>query len=229
MTHRLAQSPLVLASLGLSGCAAFSPDSGMNAVSELTSQTIKKDVAFVRMAEGAGAVDARVRQLLSRTLSVETAVQIALLNKKGLQAAYNELALAETDLVEQSLPPNPVFSVSRISGNGASEIERQVVGDILALATLPFRSDIARERFRQAQLRAALATLRLAADVRRAYVRAVAGNEMVALLADAKSSAEATAQLAAKLGETGAINKLDQAREQVYYAETTADLAARSA
>src|SRR3954465_15050553 len=239
MTHRLAPSLLVLASLGLSGCAAFSPDSGMNAVSELTSQTIKKDVAFVRTAEGAGAVDARVRQLLSRTLSVETAVQIALLNNKGLQAAYNELALAETDLVEQSLPPNPVFSVSRISGNGASEIERQIVGDILALASLPsrsavalppppalpFRWEIARDRFRQAQLRASLATLRLAADVRRVYWRAVGGNEMVALLTDAKATAESTAQLAVKLGETGSINKLDQAREQVFYAETTADLA----
>src|SRR3954463_16154665 len=196
MTHRLPPSLLVLASLGLSGCAAFSPDSGMNAVSELTSQTINQDVAFVRTAGGAGAVAARVRQLLSRTLSVETAVQIALLNNKGLQAAYNELALAETDLVEQSLPPNPVFSASRISGNGASEIERQIVGDILALATLPFRSEIARERFHQAQLRAALATLRLAAEVRRAYVGAVAGNEMAALLSDAKATAESTAQLA---------------------------------
>src|SRR3954447_5329302 len=198
MTHRLAPSLLVLASLGFLACAAFSPDSGMNAVSELTSQTIKKDVAFVRTAEGAGAVDARARQLLSRTLSVETAVQIALLNNKGLQAAYNELALAETDLVEQSLPPNPVFSVSRISGNGASEIERQIVGDILALASLPFRSEIARDRFRQAQLRAGLATLRLAAEVRRAYFAAVAANETVVLLSDAKSTAEATAQLATK-------------------------------
>lgn len=225
MARHLALNLLILGALGLSGCAAFSPDSGMSAVSELTSQAIKKDVAFVRSAEAAGAVDARVRQLLSRTLTAETAVQVALLNNKGLQAAYNELALAETDLVEQSMPPNPVLSVSRISGNGASEIERQVVGDILALATLPFRSDIARERFRQAQLRAALATLRLAADVRRAYVRAVAGNEMVALLTDAKATAESTAQLAVKLGETGSVNKLDQAREQVFYAETTAGLA----
>jgi outer membrane protein TolC len=152
-------------------------------------------------------------------------VQVALLNNKGLQAAYNELALAETDLIEQSLPPNPTFSISRISGNGASEIERQVVGDILALATLPFRSEIARERFRQAQLRAALETLRLAAEVRRAYFRTIAANEMVGLLTDAKSTAESTAQLAKKLGETGALNKLDQAREQVFYAETTAELA----
>jgi outer membrane protein TolC len=45
------------------------------------------------------------------------------------------------------------------------------------------------------------------------------------LLTDAKATAESTAQLAVKLGETGSINKLDQAREQVFYAETTADLA----
>jgi len=100
-----------------------------------------------------------------------------------------------------------------------------VVGDILALATLPFRSEIARERFRQAQLRAALETLRLAAEVRRTYFRSVAANEMAVLLADAKSTAESAAQLAKKLGETGSLNKLDQAREQVFYAETTADLA----
>ena len=54
----------------------------------------------------------------------------------------------------------------------------------------PFRSDIARDRFHQAQLKVALETLRLAADVRRAYFRAVAANEMVGLLTDAKSTAE---------------------------------------
>jgi outer membrane protein TolC len=225
MAHQLARCLLALAALGLSGCATFSPDSGMTAVSDLTSQTINKDVAFVRTPEGADAVNDSVRRLLSRALSAEAAVQIALLNNKGLQAAYNELALAEADLVQESLPPNPVFSVLRIAGNGASEVERQVVGDILALATLPFRSDIARDRFRQAQLRAAFATLRLAADVRRTYIRAVAANEIVVLLTDAKSTADSTAQLAVKLGETGSINRLDQAREQVFYAETTADLA----
>jgi outer membrane protein TolC len=216
---------LLTSGIGLSGCASFSPDSGMIVVSDVAGQTIGKDVAFVRSADDSERAGGAVRRLLGRPLTVDAAVQIALLGNKGLQAAYNELALAETYLVAQSLPPNPTFSISRISGNGASEIERQVVGDILALATLPFRSEIARERFRQAQLRAALETLRLAADVRRTYFRNVAANEMVGLLTDAKSTAESTAQLAKKLGETGSLNKLDQAREQVFYAETTADLA----
>jgi outer membrane protein TolC len=223
--RRPVQPLLLVAVLSLSGCASFSPDSGMTVVSDVAGQAIKKDVVFVRSADDAERTDAAVRRLLARTLTVDAAVQVALLNNKGLQAVYNELALAETDLVQESLPPNPVFSISRIAGDGASEIERQVVGDILALATLPFRSDIARDHFHQAQLKAALETLQLAAEVRRAYFRAVAANEMVGLLTDAKSTAETTAQLATKLGETGSMNKLDQAREQVFYAETTVDLA----
>lgn len=215
----------VLSTLLLSGCASFSPDRGMSVVANVASDTLRKDVTAIRTSEEAKRADITVKDLLRRGLTVDSAVQVALLSNRGLQARYNELALAETDLVADSLPSNPTFSISRIAGNGALEIERKVVGDILALATLPFRSEIARQRFLMAQLRAGEDTLRLAADVRSAYYRAVATNELVDLLADAKSTAEATAQLAKRLGETGALNKLDQAREQVFYAETTADLA----
>jgi outer membrane protein TolC len=215
----------LLSTLALSGCATFSPDGGMTVVANVAGETLNKDVVSIRTTDDAEVARNAVQRLLRRALTVDTAVQIALLNNRGLQASYNELALAEANLVQDSLPPNPTFSISRISGDGALEVERQVVGDILALATLPFRSEIARQRFQKAQLRAAEETLRLAADVRRAYYRAVAANELVGLLTDAKSTAESTAQLAEKLGQTGALNKLDQAREQVFYAETTADLA----
>ena len=215
----------LLISVLLSGCATFSPDGGMTVVADVAGQTLRKDVVSIRTEDDAQRANASVQNLLRRGLTADSAVQIALLNNRGLQASYNELALAEADFVGDSLPPNPTFSISRIAGSGALEIERQVVGDILALATLPFRSEIARQRFQKAQLRAAEETLRLAADVRRAYYRAVAANDLVVLLTEAKSTAEATAQLALKLGETGSLNKLDQAREQVFYAETTADLA----
>jgi hypothetical protein len=119
----------------------------------LRQRTIKKDVVFIRTADDAERAQNVVRGLRRRGLTADTAVQIALLNNRGLQASYNELALAEANLVQDSLPPNPTFSISRISGDGALEIERQVVGDILALATLPFRSEIARRRFQKAQLR----------------------------------------------------------------------------
>ncbi|MBI3700567.1 MAG: TolC family protein [Afipia sp.] len=226
-SSRLKQARIValLSAFLLSGCTAFSHDRGMTVVANVAGETIQKDVVSIRTNGDAERAREAVQRLLSRILSVDSAVQIALLNNRGLQASYNELALAEADLVQDSLPPNPTFSISRIAGNGALEIERQVVGDILALATLPYRSEIARQRFQQAQLRAAEDTLRLAAEVRRAYYRAVAANELVGLLTDAKSTGEATAQLAFKLGLTGSMNKLDQARQQAFYAEVSADLA----
>ena len=216
---------VLLSTLALVGCASFSPDGGMTVVADVASETIRKDVVLIRTTEDAEWARDEVKRLLRRTLTVDSFVQIALLNNRGLQAAYNELALAEADLIRDSLPPNPKFSILRIAGEGAIEIERQIVGDILALATLPFRSEIARQRFQEAQLRAAEDTLRLAAEVRRAYYRAVGANELVGILNEAKTTGEATAQLALKLGQTGAMNKLDQAREQVFYAETTAELA----
>jgi outer membrane protein TolC len=128
-------------------------------------------------------------------------------------------------MVEASLPPSPTLSLQRISGDLETEIERRIVGDILALATLPARTEIAGERFRQAQLRAAAATLQAAAETRRAYYRSVAATELVGFLEQAAASARATSELAKRLGESGAMNKLDQAREQVLYAEIAAQLA----
>src|SRR6266849_5397795 len=222
---RAAYLAALLSTLALSGCVTFSPDGGMTVVANAADEVLKKDVILIRTTDDAERAQEAVQRLLRRPLTVDAAVQIALLNNKGLQASYNELALAEADMVQESLPPNPTFSIFRIAGDGALEAERQIVGNILALSTLPFRSEIARQRFQKAQLRAAEETLRLAAEVRRTYFRAVAAYELVGLLTDAKATAESTAQLALKLGQTGALNKLDQAREQVFYAETTADLA----
>src|SRR5260370_13180907 len=190
---RAAGIAAVLAALLLSGCASFSPDGGMTVVADLAGEVIRKDVISIRTADDAERARELVGRLLRRTLTVDSAVQIALLNNRGLQASYNELALAEADMVRESLPPHPTFSMFRIVGDGAVEADRQVVGNILALSTLPFRTESARQRFQQAQLRAAEETLRLAADVRRADLRAVPGHERVGLRPKATAPAETPA------------------------------------
>src|ERR1700680_189688 len=157
---------VLLSALLLSGCATFSRDGGMTVVADAAGQTLKKDVISIRTEDDAQRANAWVQGLLRQTLTGDAAVQVALLSNRGLQASYNELALAEADMVQESLPPNPTFSIYRIAGNGALEAERQVVGNILALSTLPFRSEIARQRFQEAQLRAGEETLRLAAEGR---------------------------------------------------------------
>ena len=209
----------------LSACTWFSPDAGMGVVATIAQQELNKDAAAIRSPEEAEAAAATVRRLLGRPLTADAAVQVALLNNRGLQAAYDELAIADAERVGQSLPPNPTFSWRRIQAGPALESEMQLVTNIIALATLPARSEIAAERFHQAQLRAAEETLRVAHEARRAYYRAVAARELIHFLTESQSAAEVATKLAARLGETGAMNKLDQAREQVFYADLTAQLA----
>lgn len=213
------------AALLMSGCANFSADGGMLLVEEQAGTELGKEVTKIRSEEDAAAAEARVRALLAKPLSAEAAVQIALLNNRGLQAAYNELGISEAQMVEASLPPSPAFMFSKLVTTGQFEIERQIVQNVLGLLTLPRRREIAEDRFHQAQVRAVEATLRTAAVARRAYYHAVAANHIVAFLTKAQMSAESISELSKKLGQTGAMPKLDQAREHAFYAEVSAQLA----
>ena len=85
--------------LVLAGCKTFSPDGGMSLTSTFASEKLGKDTVAIRSADEATAARARVQKLIKRPLSADAAVQIALLNNRGLQAAYNELGIAETAMV----------------------------------------------------------------------------------------------------------------------------------
>ncbi|MBL8569475.1 MAG: TolC family protein [Phreatobacter sp.] len=212
--------------LALGGCATYSPDGGLSVARETASRELRQDTVRLRGPEDVARANERVRLLLRSSLSADAAVQIALLNNRGLQAAYNDLGIAEVQYVQAGLPPSPTLSLARlVSTGGTLEIERQLLVNILGLATLPQRRAIAEARFTQAQLRAAEETLRLAGATRRTYYRAVASRQLVAALTQAQSAARTASELFKRLGETGAVNRLDQAREHVFYADVTAQLA----
>jgi len=222
---RVDAAAMVVAGL-LSACKTFSPDGGMETVASITGEGLNKSVVRIRSAEEAASAQDAVGRLLHAPLGADAAVQIALLNNLGLQAAYNRLGIAEAVAVQASRPPLPSFSLERVSTSIELDIERKIVGSILALAVWPARSKIAAVRFEQAQLRAAEETLRVAAETRRAYLRAVAARQILAALDAARASADASAELAEKLQETGALNKLDLARRQVFASEMAAQVTA---
>lgn len=225
LCHGGSRAGMLAGLLFLAGCASFSPDGGLVSVNDIAGPALGHDAVALRTPEDAENARARVKALLRQPLSADRAVQIALLNNRDLQAAYNALGLSEAAMVQASLPPNPTFKLERIAGAGAVEIEARVIGSLLTLATLPARAEIAADRFRQAQFQAASETLRIASEARRAFYRAVAARALVAFLVQARETGETAAQLAQRLGETGAMNKLDQARNQVFYAELVAQLA----
>src|SRR5215207_1458154 len=211
--------------LGFAGCASFTPDAGLGPAIGIAQAELDKGVVKVTDEAAAARTQAHSEELLRRPLTPDSAVQIAILKNRGLQSAFNELGVAEAVYVKATLPPAPRFSASRLAGSFELEIERQILIGLFELATLPQRAVIAEQRFRAAQFRTAEAVLRLAAETRRQYYRTVAANQQVNFLQQALATAESASELAKQLGETGALNKLEQAREHAFYTELGALLA----
>jgi outer membrane protein TolC len=227
MSSHICGRVLAIASAALlSACKTFSPDGGMGTVATIAGLGLNKDVVRVSSPADAAFAQTRVARLLRAPLSADAAVQVALLNNAELQAAYNRLGVAEAVAVQASRPPLPSFSYDWVKTSIELDIERQVVASVLQLATWPARSKLAGVRFEQAELRAAEETLRIAAETRKAYYSAVGAREVLGALNSAKANAEASAELAVKLTQTGAVNKLDQARRQVFASEIEAQVTA---
>jgi outer membrane protein TolC len=217
----------VAATVFLGGCVSFSQDGGLSVARTVAYTELGKDVVKINGEAEALAAQARVEELLRRPLTPDGAVQIALLKNRGLQAAFNDLGVSEAAYVQASLPPSPRVSLGRsgLLGGGAFEVERQLMIGLFELATLPQRAAVAQQEFRAAQFRTAEAVLSLGAEARRQYYRAVAANQRVAFMQQALATAETASELAKQLGETGALNKLEQAREHAFYQELGAQLA----
>src|SRR5207247_2658345 len=120
------------------------------------------------------AVEAEVAAALRKELTADDAVKIALLNNRALQATYEELGIAQADLVQAGLLKNPIFGASLRFPDRAPRgpnVELSVTEDFLELLLIPARKRLAAAQFEAAKLRVADAVIRLAADVRAAFYR----------------------------------------------------------
>ncbi|WP_237763273.1 TolC family protein [Thiobacillus denitrificans] len=203
----------------LGGCASFSPDGGFDAVQSATRSHIEKDVVWARDDARRSQTQARVGALLEKPLSADDAVQIALLNNPGLQAAFNTLGIAEADLVTAQRLPNPGFSIGRLTRGSEVEWERSLHLNLARLLTMPMRIEIEQRLFEQTRRELVLNVLRLAADTRKAWIIAVTANQTAQYQQQAMDAAEAGADLARRMAQVGNWSKLRQAREHSFYAD----------
>ncbi len=216
---------LIIASFALGGCATFSKDGGFSGVQENTQKHIKQEVVWPKTDTEKTQITERVNELLSKRLDVDQAVQIALLNNKGLQADFYNLGISESDLVQAGRLPNPRFGMLYVRENGNYKIEQMLTFNIFSLLTMPKMQEIERQRFMQAQKKTAFEVIKIANHTRIAYFNAVAATEQVRYSEQVKESAEASAELARRLLKAGNFNKLQQVREQSFYADAALDYA----
>ena len=213
------------AALLVAGCASFSPDGGAGKVSEMTKERTGQSVSLQRSETDVDSASVRVAELLKQPLTADGAVEVALLNNRGLQASFSELGIVEADRVRAGRLANPTFSFGRLSGHGVTEIDRSVMFNFLGLLTLPVASQVAQRQLEQAQYQAAFDAVGVAAQARKAFFSAVAAQDLVGYFEQVKDAADASNDLARRMLQAGNFSKLAQMREQAFYADATANLA----
>ena len=208
---------------GLVGCANVPKDAGFGEVQKVVATRTGHLVQWRGNTAADAAVDAAVFSALQQGLTADEAVQIALLNNLNLQATYQELGVAQANLVQAGLLKNPTLSFERRLPGQAAVLD--VFADFLDLFFIPLRKRVAGAEFEAAKLRVADAVLMTAAQTRQAFYTLQGAEQMVEMRRSVAQATAASAEAAQRLREAGNITLLAFREEQKLAARAKLDLA----
>lgn len=214
----VAATALLTGSL-LAGCATAPAGSGFSEVEQAVSDRLGQRIQWRQDTAEDKAADDAVAVLLASELDVESAIQVALLNNRRLQAVYEELGMARAGLVQAGLLRNPVFgaSVGFTEGGGSPDLRFSIVQDFLGIIYMPLRKRVAESEFAAAKLRVSGAVIDLAAEVGAVYYALQAARQMLELRRQVAGASAASLDAARRLREAGNITGLDLDNEQALY------------
>ena len=209
----------LLAALALSGCAAVAPESTVHDVNRLTQPHTGQALSPQTLSS------TELDAALAEPLSADDAVALALKNSRSLQARLARLGVTAAEVAEAGRLPNPGFSFSRLTRGDEIELERSWHLNLARLLTLPLVRQAEARRLQAEQRLAAADVLALAAEARRAWVRAVAADEALTYRRQVMDAAETGAELARRMQAAGNFNALARAREQAFATDARLALA----
>ncbi len=207
----------------LAGCANIQPQGGFSDVQQLIAERMQEPIYWSQGTAADAEVQQRIGAMLGEALTSDTAVQIALLNNRGLQATYEDLGVAQADLVQAGLLKNPVFSVERRFSGQAAEFH--IIQDFLDAFLIPLRKRAAQAAFDAEKARVAEAILNLATEVRATFYTLQGAQQLVEMRRSVVRSTEASAEAADALHTAGNISELDWRIEQKAGTQARLDLA----
>ena len=226
LTKRLRLSALAAAATVLTGCASVDFDRTLADTNQQTSGFSQGKLELSRTAEQQQARAKLSSDLLAKPLDADAAVQLALSNSPAVQTLLAQSWMDMSQANQAGRIANPVFTFERLRQGDELELGRLLSFGLLDLLTLPRRQAIAQDQIAQAKVQLAASVVDQVTQVRQAWVRAVGAQQSVQYAQQVQLSAQASAELAKRMQQVGNFNKLQRARQQVFYADATAQLAA---
>src|SRR5712691_8142817 len=210
----------------VSGCASIPKDAGFDDVRKAVAERTGKHVEWYQGAPEDQAVADAVRAMMKEELTTDRAVQVALLNNPRLQATYEDLGIAQANLVQAGLLRNPVFNAGILFRSTAPvDLEFSLVQDFLSILLLPARRQVAADQFEAVKFKVTGAVMDLAVNVRTAFYRAQAQEQTVEYMSQVVETTGAAYDAAKRLHEAGNVTDVVLANERALYEDARLALA----
>ncbi|MDM0074491.1 TolC family protein [Variovorax sp. J2P1-59] len=209
----------------LSGCASVGIDEVLDETNASTSQFTAGKLELSRSDEQREARAALTDDLLSRPLSESDAVRVALANSPAVQALLAQSWADVAAANQGGRLPNPIFRFERMRLGDELELGRLLSFGLVDLILLPQRMALSKSQSAQVKVQLASTVVDQVTQVRRAWVRAVAAQQSLRYAVQVNEAAQASAELARRMQQVGNFSKLQRARQQVFYADATTQLA----
>ncbi|MGH7177332.1 MAG: TolC family protein, partial [Tepidisphaeraceae bacterium] len=201
----------------LGGCTSIPSQPGFDDVQQTVSRRTDATIHWNQGTQADERADRAVQALIARPLSADAAAQVALLGNRRLQATFEDLGIAQADLVQAGLLSNPIFSISaRLpeAGVGSTNWEMGITQNFLAILTMPLRKKVAAEALESTKLRVSAEVIQLANDVRRQFHVVQASQRTAELRATAARASDAALDAATRIYQSGNISSLDLSNHQ---------------
>jgi len=200
----------VLAAMCLAACATTKPTAAREDVDALIVERGGPEGAIEAepSEEHEEEVQRRVAELLAEPLTVNAAIEVAVLNNRGLAATFESLGVAQADLVQAGLLKNPMvggdlgFSTRGLGLASGFSVSQSLLSAFL----IPAQRKLAKAQLQQAVLGVAGQTLALTRDVEVAFAQVQATRAVRDIHVTLVDAAEVATELAAKQLEAGNID-----------------------
>jgi len=223
---------LLLGLSSVSGCATSAQKKGLDDIEKIVKERTTPhfqtlDLHWYRGTAKDVEVQESVGSMLQGDLSVYAALQIALLNNRSLQSTFEQLGIAQADLLQAGFLENPHFSAEvrfPEKSTDHTNTEFAVTQNILDFIFLPLRKKIAKEQLEQTKSQIAEAILNLIAEVKLAYYELQSAVQVEALQQTVLQAAKLAAEFSKRQYEAGNINELEWATQQSFVGQAKLDL-----
>jgi outer membrane protein, heavy metal efflux system len=220
-TALAAALPIVLV-----GCASTNPRAAFNDVDKTVNARTGQSVQW-HDDSSSNQIAMAIEPLLKTNLTAPTAVTIALLNNRSLQAEFEEIGISQADVAQASRLQNIEIGGSWRFPNrppSAADIQYTATGNLLDLLMLPAKKKVAAQNLEQTKLKVADKVLELASEVQKVFYTLQAQTELGKRLKTIIEVNNAAADVAQRQYDAGNINELELKNQQAPAMQTQLEL-----